>query len=105
MTKNEFQATLYRAVLKAELILQAEVPVRSGLLLSSITLKATELGYVLFMDTIKAPHMVYTEEEWVSPQWGGRANPNQGWFREAVQLVAQLLQAELRGIGYTIGNT
>lgn len=104
MTIKEFQATLLRAVLKAELILQAEVPVRSGLLLSSITLQATENGYVLFMNTNIAPHMKYTEEEWVSPQWGGRANPNESWFKQAVELVYQLLQAELRGVGYYVGN-
>ena len=104
MTQAQFQATLYRAVLKAELILQAEVPVRSGDLLSTITLKATERGYVLFMDMTKFKHMPYTEEEWISLQWGGRANPNQGWFREAYHLITQLLEAELRGIGYSLGN-
>ena len=104
MTQAQFQAALYQAILKSELILEAEVPVRSGLLKSSITLQATERGYVLYMNTNIAEHMKYTEEEWVSPQWGGRANPNQGWFREAVELVYQLLLAELRGIGYFVGN-
>jgi len=104
MTQKQFEAKFRKAVEKAKFILEAEVPVRSGQLKLSITLKSTPTGYTLFMDTNKAPHMVYTEEKWTSPQWEGRDNPNEGWFREATDLVFRLLRAELKASGRYIGS-
>jgi len=104
MTQKQFEATLLRAVEKAKVILEDVVPVRSGKLKLSITLEPTDTGYVLFMNTNEAPHMVYTEEKWISDKWGGRENPNEGWFKEATDLVFRLLRAELKGSGRYLGN-
>lgn len=52
-------------------------PYDTGELLNSISLEETGNGFNL---TIDAPHTVYTEEEWISPRWGGKTNPNEKWI-------------------------
>ena len=101
MTIKEFQAELLRAMEDATELVQAIAPVRSGELKASIKLVATERGYKI---EITAPHTVYTEEKWTSPQWKGRANPNEGWIKEATNLVYRLLRARLKGTGVVIGG-
>lgn len=101
MTQKEFEERLLRAVEKAQRLIQSLSPVRSGELKNSIDLLATANGYEI---VVKAPHMVYTEEAWVSPQWRGRDNPNEGWFQEAIELAFRLIQSELGASGYNVGN-
>lgn len=101
MTDKEFQATLYRAMEDAYYLVAGAAPYRSGELKKSIKLLATDTGYEII---VLAPHMVYTEEKWISPQWRGRANPNEGWFQEVTELVFRLLRARLKGSGRYIGN-
>lgn len=103
MTQREFEGRLLQVVEKALTLLQSQAPVRSGLLVSSIALKATAKGYELTINTDKAPHMVYTEEAWKSEQWKGRDNPNEGWFKLAAELIFRLIRAEL-GSGSYLGN-
>lgn len=101
MTQNEFERRLFVAVDKAYNLVKGVAPVRSGELKRSIKLITTASGYDII---ITAPHMVYTEEEWISPKWRGRANPNEGWFKEVVELVFRLLRAELQATGRFIGG-
>lgn len=101
MTQKQFEVTLLRAVEDATQLVRAIAPVRSGKLKASIELVATEKGYKIL---ITAPHTVYTEEKWVSPRWKGRANPNEGWIKEATELVYRLLKARLKGTGVVIGG-
>lgn len=101
MTQREFEATLYRAMQKALNVIEGQAPVRSGELRDSIKLVATSSGYEII---VTAPHMPYTEEKWISPQWNGRANPNEGWFRLAVELAFRVIRAELNASGNYVGN-
>jgi hypothetical protein len=101
MTQKEFEERLLRAVEKAERLIQSQAPVRSGELKNSIMLLATATGYEI---VVKAPHMPFTEEVWISDQWRGRKNPNEGWFKEAVELAFRLIRAELGASGYNQGN-
>lgn len=101
MNVREFQLALRRAVEKAERLIQSLAPVRKGELKASIKLVATARGYEII---VTAPHMPYTEETWISPQWRGRKNPNEGWFKEAVELAFRLIRAELNATGYYQGN-
>ena len=39
----------------------------------------------IYVDTDIAPYMPYTNEKWVSPKWNGKANPNEGWFKKAIE--------------------
>jgi hypothetical protein len=101
MTLKQLQRTLLNAMEKARILVDSIAPERSGELKLSIKLIATGTGYEI---KITAPHMKYTEEKWISPQWNGRANPNEGWFREAVELVFRLIRAELNATGSYEGN-
>lgn len=96
MTQKQFEKTLRRAVEDAHLLIQQVAPVRSGMLKASIELVATPDGYMI---KINAPHMPYTEEKWISDQWRGRQNPNEGWFREASELAFRLIRARLSAAG------
>lgn len=44
-----------------------------------------------------APYMPFTNEEWISPRWHGKKNPNEGWFERGVELVAKTIARELKG--------
>lgn len=44
-----------------------------------------------------APYMPYTNEEWISPKWKGKKNPNEGWWDKAVDSIMNQLRAELGG--------
>lgn len=96
MTQRDFENTLLRAMEKALNVVKGQAPVRTGELKNSIQLVATATGYDII---VTAPHMPYTEEKWVSPQWKGRANPNEGWFRIATELVFRLIRSELSASG------
>ena len=101
MTQREFERALLRAVQKAERLIQGQAPVRTGELKGSIKLVATAQGYEI---VVTAPHMPYTEEQWVSPQWRGRKNPNEGWFKLAIELAIRLIRLELNASGGYVGN-
>jgi len=47
-------------------------------------------GFEIYIDTSQAPYAEATTDTWVSPQWGGRANPNEGWEVEAADLAIRL---------------
>ena len=96
MIQKDFENRLLRAVQKALNLIKGQAPVRTGELKNSIQLIATPKGYEII---VTAPHMPYTEEKWISDQWRGRANPNEGWFRIAVELAYRLIRAELSASG------
>lgn len=34
-----------------------------------------------------APYMPFTNEEWISPKWNGKQNPNQDWWNKAIEYI------------------
>lgn len=50
-----------------------------------------------------APYVVYTDKPWISPKWGGKKNPNEGWWErfleELMRRLAQKLNGELTFYG------
>jgi len=44
-----------------------------------------------------APYMPFTNEEWVSPRWNGKPNPNQNWWNETIEEVVSLIAKILGG--------
>lgn len=52
---------------------------------------------IIYVDENIAPYVPYTNEEWISPKWKGKKNPNQGWFERAVEVVAKSLAKESGG--------
>ena len=45
--------------------------------------KQFEIG----VQTKIAPYVFYTNEEWKSPKWKGKQNPNEGWFQDAFDAI------------------
>lgn len=45
-----------------------------------------------------APYAVYTNEKWLSPIFGGKQNPNEGWIQNAVQDAIPVLTAIMTGV-------
>ena len=44
-----------------------------------------------------APYMPFTNEEWVSPRWNGKPNPNQGWWNLACESAMNYAKIKLKG--------
>lgn len=51
----------------------------------------------IYIDKNIAPYMPYTNEPWISPKWNGKKNPNEAWFQEAVEYIANYLAYEVNG--------
>lgn len=52
---------------------------------------------IVYIDEGIAPYFVYTNEPWTSPVWGGKKNPNEGWWRRFCDEFARRFAAELKG--------
>lgn len=61
-----------------------------------------EKTFIIYVDESIAPYMPYTNEPWISPKWGGKKNPNEKWWQETVQIIAEEMAAELKGV-LTVG--
>ena len=45
----------------------------------------------------QAPYMPFVNEEWISPKWKGRKNPNQDWWNTTIEDVIQFIAKRLGG--------
>lgn len=61
--------------------------------------------FIIYVDESIASYMPYTNEPWISYKWGGKKNPNEGWWQRAAayvaMIVAQVTGGELREGGNT----
>lgn len=71
-------------------IFKSQAPVRSGTLKGQIKVIKTPNGFNIVSDIY---YMPYTNEKWYSPQWRGRANPNERWWDEAFELSIKFLNS------------
>jgi hypothetical protein len=99
---------VYTAVRRGAKTLRKLAPYDTGNLADkAITLHRTAYGYTLYVDPAIAPYMVYTEEPWEKPRGKKNPrmlkNPNEGWFRKAVEVIARQIANELKG-ELKIGN-
>lgn len=53
-----------------------------------------ENTFTIYINESIAPYMPYTNEPWVAERWKGKTNPNEEWFQNAAQVIAELI-AEL----------
>ena len=80
-------------------IFQGIVPIDTG----NMRLNATQFASTglksasIRVDGAVAPYAVYTNEPWLSPRWGGKKNPNEGWVEGGVELIAMYLAQSLGG--------
>ena len=42
-----------------------------------------------------APYTPFTNEEWISPKWNGRKNPNQDWWNKAIEEIIYFIGKRL----------
>lgn len=63
------------------MMMQQIAPYRTGnLAINSTEVQLTASGLRAISHGSYAPYNVYTDKAWTSPRWGGRVNPNEGWF-------------------------
>lgn len=55
-----------------------------------------EIGH----DTSKVlgEYAVYANEPWISPKWGGKQNPNQGWIERGIEKALPLIRQVYSGM-------
>lgn len=51
----------------------------------------------VYIDDSIAPYAVDVNEKWVSPVWGGKQNPNEGFFKKVFEFIAVQTQRTLGG--------
>jgi len=97
MTRKELDLKLRIQEARAKVLVMQQAPVKTGNLMRSIKTRKNDTGgFTVYVDEGQAPYMPYTEGVWTAQQWGGRKNPNQGWFAEASDIVARALAASLK---------
>ena len=77
------------------IITSFNVPVRSGDLKNSF--QYNNLGGTGFEITTNLYYMPFTNEEWVSPRWKGRKNPNYKWFEANGDYIGKAIARHLGG--------
>lgn len=70
------------------------VPRRSGALKNSF--KLTNNGNTVEIST-DIYYMPFTNEPWISPRWKGAKNPNEKWFQETAEFMAQMIARHTGG--------
>lgn len=50
---------------------------------------------IIYISEDIAQYMPFTNEEWVSPKWHGKKNPNQNWFDRTAEYIYNHLNREL----------
>ena len=45
----------------------------------------------IYVDEAIAPYMPYTNEPWISPKWNGKKNPNEGWWTNFSDKIAEVI--------------
>ena len=43
-------------------------------------------------------YAIYTNEPWISPKWGGKQNPNQGWIERGIEKALPLIRQVYSGM-------
>jgi hypothetical protein len=93
--ERELLAKMRDIAARAKVLVLQQAPVRTGNLANSIKVSYTETGFKIFIDTNQAPYATYTINPWLSERWKGRANPNEGWFEDAANIVARYISTVL----------
>jgi len=102
---NRGLLTIYRNRLlqKSMNIVMNRMPYDTGAMLNQYTkVILTPTGFII---RIEAPYSVYVNEQWLSPQWGGKENPNQGFVQQIVQdIMDTISKVELIDANDSIGK-
>jgi len=80
MDRNRFNSIMNDLKKEAVLAYKIGTPYRSGYQHDHIYAK--DLANGGFEIVVNTDYVQYTTDEWVSPKWNGRENPNEGWEKE-----------------------
>lgn len=95
MTGEDFMAACERAV---ETIRKLSPKDTGNLAWNAIRMERVDSNTVrIYVSEAIAPYMSFTNEPWISKRWGGKKNPNEGWFDKAAEAIAQELAGILKG--------
>lgn len=95
MTAQEFESLCNEIVM----LLKNNTPYDTGNLSNNgVRFEFTGNECHIYVDEAIAPYMPFTNEEWISPRWNGKKNPNEAWWQTTVEDM--LLPAI---VGYTGG--
>lgn len=79
-----------RVAQAVENIFKANAPTRSGVLKGQVRFVMVDGGFDMISDIY---YMPYTNEEWISPRWRGRKNPNEQWWEKAFNQTLSFLSS------------
>lgn len=94
-SKEQFEQLFNQFKMEALSYIKSRAPRRSGRLKANISYSEISGGFAI---TIDISYAVYTEEQWISPRWNGRENPNLYWIKESVGRLAQRFANKLKGV-------
>ena len=73
-------------------------PYRTGNMFDQIKIRrASSDEWVIEIGGAAAPYAVFTNEEWISPRWRGKKNPNEKWIDNSAEYIASYISASLGG--------
>ena len=108
-TKKQIVRKVEQLVEQELELMQSQAPIDTGWLSSSIQLvkidKDTykiEVPYDVVVDERGSHYLPYTNEEWISPKWGGKHNPNKNWWNKARE---QAIQNIVMGLSEKFGGS
>ena len=98
MTNRDIMA--YNVLLMA---LKSVCPYRTGNLERNgirIQVEGSGLKVIIGHETSKqlGEYGVYTNEPWISPRWGGKQNPNEGWIERGIKKAIPMIQGVYEGM-------
>ena len=98
MTNRDIMA--YNVLLMA---LKSVCPYRTGNLERNgirIQIEGNGLKVIIGHETSKqlGEYAVYTNEPWISPRWGGKQNPNEGWIERGIKKAIPMIQSVYEGM-------
>lgn len=93
MERKRFNAIMSELKKEALLAYKIATPYRTGYQKDHIYIKDLPSGG--FEVIVNTDYVQFTTDKWVSPQWKGRQNPNEGWDKEAATLFIKKAKVKL----------
>lgn len=92
---DKIEEQLQRVAVASLMLVRSNTPYRSGTLSRNWQLRMMPNGFEIVNSTSYLP---YVNEKWVSPRWRGRDNYNEGFVKNATDLVAEFVASQLGGV-------
>ena len=104
MTDNEFHALCQDAFNQfVKLVPNPKTRYKAGGSTGNLALNAAKIEFpspdvcLIYVDKNIAPYLPYTDKAWLSAQWNGKKNPNEGWIGRAAQYIVDYVAKKTQG--------